>query len=96
MGPEEMTSIIQQTILVAVQISAPILLISFILGLLISLLMSVTQISETTLIFIPKLLAFCLTLAVCFPWMLKVLMRFTHELLITQWDRLITLSYYSM
>lgn len=92
MNTGEITDIIRQTLFIAIEISAPILIITLLLGLIISLLMSVTQITEATLIFIPKLFTVCITFAICLPWMLKILIRFTHEILINQWNYVINAS----
>jgi len=61
-------------------ISAPLLLIALITGLVIGMLQAATQINESTLSFIPKLLMLVLTLFVAGPWILRVLIDFTHEL----------------
>lgn len=96
MTPEQITDIIRQTIFVAMQISAPLLLMAVIIGFFISVLMSVTQLNEITLLFVPKFFVFCITFAICFPWMLKILIKFTHEMLIAQWNELINLSQFTM
>ena len=61
-------------------ISAPLLLIALITGLVIGMLQAATQINESTLSFIPKLLMLVLSLFVAGPWILRVLIDFTHEL----------------
>lgn len=69
-----------KTILVAIEISAPMLGAGLLVGVLLSILMSVTQIQEATLTFIPKL---CVVLAVgviAGPWMMDTLMHFTINL----------------
>ncbi len=55
-------------------------LIALITGLVIGMLQAATQINESTLSFIPKLLMLVLTLFVAGPWILRVLIDFTHEL----------------
>lgn len=92
MTPEEITYIVRYTLVIATEISAPILLVTLMLGLTISIFQSVTQITETTLIFIPKILTFTLTFGIFFPWMLKIMTRFTYEIFIDQWDKLMALS----
>jgi flagellar biosynthetic protein FliQ len=56
------------------------LLIAHIAGLVIGMLQAATQINESTLSFIPKLLLLVLTLFVTGPWILRVLTDFTHDL----------------
>jgi flagellar biosynthetic protein FliQ len=61
-------------------IAAPLLLIALVTGLVIGMLQAATQINESTLSFIPKLLLLVLTLFAIGPWMLRVLVDFTHDL----------------
>ncbi len=67
-------------ILTAMQLSLPILLVSLVVGVIISLFQAVTQIQEQTLTFVPKLLVITLTLAALGPWMLHTLVGFTAGL----------------
>ena len=62
-------------------VGGPILGISLIVGLLVSVFQAMTQIQEQTLSFIPKILAIMLILVVLGPWMLTVLTTFTENLL---------------
>lgn len=62
-------------------VGGPILGISLIVGLLVSVFQAMTQIQEQTLSFIPKILAIMLILVVLGPWMLTVLTTFTSNLL---------------
>jgi flagellar biosynthetic protein FliQ len=68
------------TLLVTSMIAAPMLLIALVTGLVIGMLQAATQINEATLSFIPKLLLLVLTLFVAGPWILRVLIDFTHDL----------------
>jgi flagellar biosynthetic protein FliQ len=67
-------------LLVTSMIAAPLLLIALVTGLVIGMLQAATQINESTLSFIPKLLLLVLTLFAIGPWMLRVLVDFTHDL----------------
>ena len=55
MNPDDISSIAQDTVLVAVKLIAPILLSSLAIGLLVAMFQAATQINEQTLTFIPKL-----------------------------------------
>ncbi len=68
------------TLLVTSMIAAPLLLVALITGLVIGMLQAATQINESTLSFIPKLLFLVLTLFAAGPWILRVLVDFTHDL----------------
>lgn len=59
-------------------VSAPVLLVSMLVGLLVSVLQAATQVQEQTLSFVPKLIAAFVTLALLGPWMGAQLVRFTR------------------
>ncbi len=61
-------------------VSAPVLMVSLVVGLVISLFQAVTQIQEFTLTFVPKILAVFITLFLFFPWIARVLMTYTTDL----------------
>jgi len=62
-------------------VAAPVLLVSLAVGLLISLFQAVTQIQEFTLTFVPKILAVFVTLFLFFPWIARVLITYTTNLI---------------
>jgi len=68
------------TMIVAAKVAGPILIVSLVVGLGISLIQSVTQIQEVTLTFVPKLIAVAFVLVVTGNWMLHSLMDFTRDL----------------
>jgi flagellar biosynthetic protein FliQ len=80
MTPETVMELTHRMLVVTTMISAPLLLIALIAGLVIGMLQAATQINESTLSFIPKLLMLVLTLFVAGPWILRVLIDFTHDL----------------
>lgn len=61
-------------------VSAPLLLISLIVGLIISIFQTVTSIQEQTLTFVPKILAVFITLMLVGSWMMNVLIEFVNTL----------------
>lgn len=61
-------------------VSAPILLVSLIVGLLISIFQTATSIQEQTLTFVPKIIAVFVTLMICGDWMLTKLTDFMVRL----------------
>jgi flagellar biosynthetic protein FliQ len=65
----------------ALLISAPLLAVTLVVGLLISVIQVVTQVQEASLTFIPKLVAAVVTLVVFGPWMLKRLVAFSTALI---------------
>jgi flagellar biosynthesis protein FliQ len=80
MTPENVMDLAHKTLMVTSMISAPLLLIALITGLVIGMLQAATQINESTLSFIPKLLMLVMTLFVAGPWILRVLIDFTRDL----------------
>ena len=64
----------------ALLLSAPMLLVALVTGLLISLFQAATQINEATLSFIPKLLAVFATAVVAGPWMLGLVLDYIRTL----------------
>ena len=80
MTDSDIISIALQTMLVALKLSAPILVTSLVIGFTISLFQSMTQIQEFTLSFVPKLLGVGIALLVCGNWMLHTLVDFTIDL----------------
>jgi len=80
MTPELVISIGKSALETAILISAPILLLSLIIGLIISIFQAVTQINEATLTFVPKILVTFIALLIFFPWMLRIMLGFTTTL----------------
>ena len=72
--------IAMQTMLVALKLSAPILMTALSIGFAVSLFQAMTQIQEFTLSFVPKLVGVGVALLFCGNWMLHTLMAFTREL----------------
>jgi flagellar biosynthetic protein FliQ len=69
-----------QTMLVALKLSAPILVTSLVIGFTVSLFQSMTQIQEFTLAFVPKLVGVGIALLLSGNWMLHTLVDFTTDL----------------
>ncbi len=69
-----------QTMLVALKLSAPILVTALVIGFAISLFQSLTQIQEFTLSFVPKLVGIGIALLLSGNWMMRTLVAFTNDL----------------
>ena len=69
-----------RTMMVALKLSAPILVTSLVIGFTVSLFQSMTQIQEFTLAFVPKLIGVGIALLVSGNWMLHTLITFTVDL----------------
>ncbi len=71
----------RDAIITALTLAAPMLLIALGVGLIISIIQSVTQIQEQTLVFVPKLILVGGAFIVALPWLLQILIRYTQQLL---------------
>ena len=80
MTEEVIIDIFTQTLVLIIKVSAPMLLVSLVVGLVVSILQTVTSIQEQTLTFVPKLLAIFLTLMLAGNWILTMLKDFIIEL----------------
>jgi flagellar biosynthetic protein FliQ len=69
-----------ETMKVTLLVSAPVLLVGLVVGLAISIFQAVTQVQEMTLAFVPKIIAVMLALLFAAPWMIDMLVSFTHNL----------------
>jgi flagellar biosynthesis protein FliQ len=80
MTPETVMDLAHRMLVVTTMIATPLLFIALAAGLVIGMFQAATQINESTLSFIPKLLLLVLTLFVAGPWILRVLTDFTRDL----------------
>lgn len=88
MNEADTVEIAREAILVLLQVSGPLMLISLAVGLVISLFQAVTQIQEMTLTFVPKIVVMFVSLLVLLPFMLASLAHFYERLM----DRIIGLG----
>ena len=82
MTPDSVMTLGQQALKLTLLLSAPLLVTALAVGLIVGLFQAATQIQEMTLSFIPKLLAMGLAFLVTGPWMLRILMDFTRQLIL--------------
>ncbi len=83
MTPEFVVNLAGEAIKITLLLSAPLLGVGLVIGLLIAILQATTQIQEMTLTFVPKIVLVLLTLLAAMPWMLSKLMSFTSNLIIS-------------
>lgn len=69
-----------ETYKITLIVSLPLLLTGLIVGLLVSIFQATTQINDTTLTFIPKILAIIAVLILAMPWMLNMIIDYTTVL----------------
>jgi flagellar biosynthetic protein FliQ len=80
MTPGSVMEIGRQAIEVTLIIAAPILVTALVVGLIISIFQAATQINESTLQFVPKLVAMFIVIMLLGPWMLQYLMDYIQRL----------------
>lgn len=69
----------QEALFMLLMVSAPLLGVVLVVGLLVSLFQAVTQINEATLAFVPKLVAAIAVLTMAGPWMLNMLVEYIRR-----------------
>ena len=77
MSIDQATELIRNALILVLLISAPMLLIGLVVGIIVSLLQAVTQIQEQTLTFIPKITAMVVAAIVLMPWIGQRLLEYT-------------------
>ena len=77
MTPDSVVEIIRQTLMAAFWLSAPLLAIGLVAGVVVSLLQIVTSIQDTAFSAVPRLMAFLVGIMLLLPWMLSKLMAYT-------------------
>ena len=80
MGIEEVTAVSSEALYLVIKVATPVLLVSLVVGLIISIFQTVTSIQEQTLTFVPKILAVFLTLMLLGGWMLDSMSGFMVDL----------------
>jgi flagellar biosynthetic protein FliQ len=80
MTPEMVVQLARRSFETTLMLSAPLLIFSLIVGLLISIFQTVTSINEATLAFVPKIVAVMVAMIIFFPWMMSYMTDFTREI----------------
>lgn len=88
MSQNEAAVLLEGALLVALKLGGPLLGASLAVGLVVSLVQAVTQINESTLAFVPKLLALAATLVLLGPFMVATLEGYTRLL----FDRIVAIG----
>ena len=76
MNPQQVLDAGQQGLMLMLLVSAPILIVVLVVGLVVSIFQAATQINEATLSFVPKIVAAAAVLAVAGPWMMSTLVEY--------------------
>ncbi|MRN54853.1 flagellar biosynthesis protein FliQ [Paenibacillus monticola] len=81
MSTEFIIGLAGQAVYLALEASAPMLILGLVVGLIISIFQATTQIQEQTLAFVPKIVAVMLALLIFGPWIITKMMDFTSQIL---------------
>ncbi|KGD92948.1 MULTISPECIES: flagellar biosynthesis protein FliQ [Achromobacter] len=81
MTAETVMTMTYQAMKIVLAMAGPLLLVTLIVGLVISIFQAATQINEMTLSFIPKLLAMCGVLVLLGPWLIGVMVDYIRQLI---------------
>jgi flagellar biosynthetic protein FliQ len=77
---DQVIQIVAAALLTAAKIAGPVLVSTLVIGLVLSIVQSATQIQEQTLTFLPKLVVSAVVLVITGAWCLRVLVGFTRDL----------------
>jgi flagellar biosynthetic protein FliQ len=77
---DSVVDLVQNAIMVALKVSAPILVAGVVIGLIISIFQSVTQIQEQTLSLVPKIFVMCIVAVILMPWIVMRLAEFCVDM----------------
>ena len=76
-------TLLQKMFILTLQMSVPVLLVGVIIGLIVSIFQTVTQIQESTLTFVPKIVGCVILLIFLMPWMMGVFITTVNEFMAT-------------
>ena len=80
MSSDMVVNLLSETLYLIIKVSAPMLLVSLVVGLVVSILQTVTSIQEQTLTFVPKLLSIFLVLVIAGNWILTNIVEYMQYL----------------
>ena len=80
MSIEVVTDVMRDALIRVLIVSAPVILVAMIVGLIISIFQATTQIQEQTLVFVPKIIATFVAILIFGPWILGMVVDFTRDL----------------
>ncbi len=80
MTEEYVVHLVREAFYLMLLVSAPVLLLSLVVGLAVSIIQAATSIQEITLTFVPKMIVIAIVLVLTMPWMMDVMTSFTINL----------------
>ncbi len=83
MNQDIVITLLQKAFVLVLEVSVPILLAGMVLGLIVSVFQTVTQIQESTLTFVPKIIGSVIVLVILLPWMFNLFIGTFNEFMDT-------------
>ncbi len=80
MTVDDVSMITQEALFLIIKVAAPVLIVSLVVGLLVSIFQTVTSIQEQTLTFVPKIISIFLAILVLGHWMLNSMIEYMVQL----------------
>ncbi len=80
MNQEIIIDMVQNAFVLILILSSPVLIVSVVIGLIVSIFQTITQIQESTLTFVPKIIAGVVTLIILMPWMMNLFVTSVQQL----------------
>lgn len=80
MDQDIVVELVQNVFVLILELSVPVLFVSVVVGLIVSIFQTITQIQEQTLTYVPKILAGVITLIILMPWMISIFVTNVHEM----------------
>ena len=80
MTPDGVVGIGREAIETILLVAGPMLILGLVVGLMVSAFQAMTQINESTLTFLPKIVTMFLVLLLAFPWMLQIIVGFMTDI----------------
>lgn len=77
---QAVVEIMRDALFLILKVSLPVLLVSMVVGLIVSIFQTVTSIQEQTLTFVPKVIAIFVALIIMGNWMMTTMVEFTRQL----------------
>jgi flagellar biosynthetic protein FliQ len=88
MNEGDVGTVLRECVLVVIKLGGPLLIAALVIGIIVALIQAVTQISEASLTFVPKLLVLSFSLMMLGPFMLRTLTTFANDL----FDRMVVIG----
>jgi flagellar biosynthetic protein FliQ len=82
MTPETVIDVLRRALEMGALVAAPVILVSLAAGVAVSVLQATTQINDSTLVFVPKIVGVVVVLLLLGPWMLQVYIDFTRQTIV--------------